>query len=92
MMKILSGDKGKIDIEYKGKTVRSWGDLCIDGFAALQNAIEWIDYNNPNEIKPLSEKEKLEFMQEVTRFTRSNKHKMSQIYFCDNNGNKLKFD
>lgn len=90
-LKILYGDKGKIDIEYNGKMVRLWGDLCIDGFAALEDDIESIDPGNTDKIDPLSEMEKLEFMQEVTKLTKNSKNKMSQIYFCDDRGNRLKF-
>jgi hypothetical protein len=45
----ITGTKCYVDIEHNGKVARFWGDLCLHGFSAIANTMEWLppDENNP---------------------------------------------
>jgi hypothetical protein len=84
-------NKGRIDIEYKGRMVVCGGDLLQFGFGVPIKEIEWMNPENPKEFLPMSEAEKQEFMREVILFARSLPNKDEVITFYDETDNRIVF-
>ena len=69
----ITGTRGYIDVEYNGRTARFSGDMCIDGFAAIENSIKWIP---PHESLPVTEKDLSLVMNAVREEVKNNKYKV----------------
>ena len=84
MMKI-TGTRSYIDIENNGKTARFYGELCIDGFAAIASTIKWLP---PYENLPVSETERLSLMRAVREEVKNNEYK---VFFTNEKYENLEF-
>ena len=69
----ITGARSYINIEYNGKVAQFYGELCIDGFAAIADTMKWLP---PYEKDPVTEKERLALMQAVREELKDNKYKV----------------
>lgn len=79
----ITGTKGYVDIENNGKTARFWGDLCLQGFTAIADTMEWI---SPEGMGEVSDSERALLVKEVKKRNRKEKFK---ITFVDQKGKRL---
>jgi hypothetical protein len=85
-MRIFFSTRATVDIEYKGKTARFYGDLGEVGFRALANSAKWM---SPVRDAPVSDSERDEIMIAVSEYYGKTK---DRVFFVDDDDNELKFD
>lgn len=81
---VVTGTNSYVDIQYGNKTARFWGDLCTNGFAAIESTMEWLSPEGG--ILPDSD-ERAQFISAVRRHFR---WKRFQVFFVDDKGKKIK--
>lgn len=69
----IKGTKSYVDIEYNGRIARFWGDLCLHGFRAIANTMEWVF---PHKEGTVTEDERNTFIAEVKKFCNKGKNKV----------------
>jgi len=80
----VTGTNSYVDIQYGNRTARFWGDLCTDGFAAIESTMEWLSPEGG--ILPDSE-DRAQFISAVRRHFRWKRFK---VFFVDEKGRKIK--
>jgi len=68
----ITGTKGYVVIEHNGKTARFYGDLCIDGFAAIASTMKWLP---PNDMQVIPDTERIMLMRAVVEELKNNEFK-----------------
>ena len=81
---VVTGTNSYVDIQYGGKTARFWGDLCADGFAAIESTMEWI---LPEGGISASSDERAKLISDVRRHFRWKRFK---VFFVDDKGRKIR--
>ena len=81
---IITGTNSYVDIQYGNKTARFWGDLCTNGFAAIESTMEWRSLEGGI---PASSDDRAQLMAAVCRYFRWKRFK---VYFVDEKGRKIR--
>lgn len=81
---VVTGTNSYIDIQYGNKTARFWGDLCANGFAAIESTMEWL---SPEGGIPVSSNDRAQFISAVRRHFRWKRFK---VFFVDDKGRKIR--
>ena len=81
---VVTGTNSYIDIQYGNKTARFWGDLCTNGFAAIESTMEWL---SPEGGIPVSSNDRAQFISAVRRHFRWKRFK---VFFVDDKGRKIR--
>lgn len=76
--------KGHVDIEYKGKKARFYGDLGLVGFRAFANTMKWL---LPEKDAPVSQEDRDEWINAINNHFANIK---DRVFCVDDNGNELK--
>lgn len=69
----ITGTRSYIDIENNGKTARFFGELCIDGFAAVASTMKWLP---PHDRQLVEEHDRISLMRQVTEELKDNENKV----------------
>lgn len=80
----ITGTKAYVDIEWEGRTLRFWGDMCVNGFAALADTAEWLP---PFESETVSDETRSAIMAAVRK---DHRHGALKIKFLDKNGKRIR--
>lgn len=80
----VTGTNSYVDIQYGNRTARFWGDLCTDGFAAIESTMEWL---SPEGGILLDSEDRAQFISAVRRYFRWKRFK---VFFVDGKGRKIK--
>ena len=81
---VVTGTNSYVDIQYRNKTARFWGDLCTNGFAAIASTMEWLSPEGT--ILPSSD-DRAQFISAVRRHFQWKRFK---VFFVDDKGKKIK--
>ena len=81
---VVTGTNSYVDIQYGNKTARFWGDLCANGFAAIESTMEWL---SPEGGPPAGSDDKAQLISAVRRHFR---WKRFRIFFVDEKGRKIR--
>ena len=81
---VATGTNSYVDIQYGNKTARFWGDLCANGFAAIESTMQWL--SPEGKILPNSD-DKAQFISAVRRHFRWKRFK---VFFVDDKGRKIR--
>lgn len=84
-VKIVYIDKGRLDIEYHGRLVRAWGDMCDHGFAAAAESLEWV---GEGEGEKLSETQRKLFIKEVDEYCKIKRRELGRFKMLWSSGGK----
>jgi len=69
----ITGTRSYIDIENNGKIARFFGELCIDGFAAIASTMKWLP---PYDKQLVTEYDRISLMREVITELKDNENKV----------------
>ena len=83
-MKILITSKGSVDIVYKGKKARFYGELGISDFRAVTGSMRWME---PVKDAPVSEEEREEWLNAIMNHPENNR---TRVCFVDDREDDLK--
>lgn len=81
---VVTGTNNYVDIQYKNKAARFWGDLCTNGFAAIESTMEWL---SPEGGFPAGSDDRAQLISAVRRHFRWKRFK---VFFVDDKGRKIK--
>ena len=81
---VVTGTNSFIDIQYGNKTARFCGDLCTNGFAAIESTMEWL---SPEGGIPVGSNDRAQFISAVRRHFRWKRFK---VFFVDDKGRKIR--
>ncbi len=81
----ITGTRSYIDIENDGKTARFFGELCIDGFAAIASTMKWLP---PHDNQPITEYDRISLMKAVVEELKNNENK---VFFTNDKYEDLEF-
>ena len=81
---VITGTNSYVDIQYGNKTARFWGDLCTNGFAAIESSMEWI---SPERGIPADSDDRVQLISAVRRYFRWKRFK---VFFVDEKGKKIR--
>ena len=80
---VVTGTNSYVDIQYRNQTARFWGDLCSNGFAAIESTMEWL---SPEGGIPASSEDRAQFISAVRRHFRWKRFK---VFFVDEKGRRF---
>ncbi len=66
-MEIVALTKGNVDMAYKGRILRCWGDLDLNGFLIEGKSLQWL--NEDGTLWDLTEEEKKEAIEALKHFS-----------------------
>ena len=81
---VVTGTNSYVDIQYGNKTARFWGDLCANGFAAIESTMEWL---SPEGGISASSDERAQLISDVCRHFRGKRFK---VFFVDDKGREIR--
>ena len=81
----ITGTRSFIDIEHNGKTARFFGELCIDGFAAISSTMKWLP---PHDKQQVMENDCISLMRAVAEELKDNDNK---IFFTNDKHEDIEF-
>ena len=81
---VVTGTNSYVDIQYGNKVARFWGDLCTDGFAAIESTMEW---RSPEGKISASSDDRAQLISAVRRHFRWKRFK---VFFVDEKGRKIR--
>ena len=84
-MQIIECTRGNLDIEYNGRILRCWGDMCVKGFSVEASAMEWLEQDGTTQTLQLDERSAA--IKEIKKFCK--KIRGFKVVFYDERNKKI---